>query len=91
MEASVVDLRYKMNDVLKAVDRNEEVKILYHGKLKAIIKPIVSKKKTKMEDLPFFGMYSDDSNSVEKIMSELRRRRYDFWYWCSNMGSEREF
>ena len=32
MKASVVDLRYKMNDILKALDRNEKVAILYHGK-----------------------------------------------------------
>lgn len=34
MKATVVDLRYKMNDVLKALDRNETVTILYHGKVK---------------------------------------------------------
>ena len=25
MKASVVDLRYKMNDILKALDRNEKI------------------------------------------------------------------
>ncbi len=34
MTASVVELRYKMNDVLKALNRNEDVSILYHGKVK---------------------------------------------------------
>ena len=28
MKATVVDLRYKMNDVLKALDRNEKVTVL---------------------------------------------------------------
>jgi len=37
MKANVVDLRYKMNDVLKALDRNEQVTVLYHGKVKGII------------------------------------------------------
>lgn len=32
MQASIVDLRYRMNDILKALARNEEVEILYHGK-----------------------------------------------------------
>ncbi len=27
-------LRYKMNDVVKALDRNEKVTVLYHGKIK---------------------------------------------------------
>lgn len=39
MKASIVDLRYKMNDVLKALDRNEQVTILYHGKIKGVIMP----------------------------------------------------
>ena len=34
MKATVVDLRYKMNDVLKVLDRNEKVTILYRGKVK---------------------------------------------------------
>ena len=34
MEASVVDLRYKMNDVLKALDRKEEVTNFTEGKSK---------------------------------------------------------
>ena len=32
MQATIVDLRYQMNDVLKALDRNEDVEILYRGK-----------------------------------------------------------
>ena len=36
MKASVVDLRYRINDILKAIDRNEEVTILYHGKIKGL-------------------------------------------------------
>ncbi len=39
MEASIVDLRYKMNDVLKALERNEKVTILYRGKPKGLIIP----------------------------------------------------
>ena len=34
MRANIVDLRYRMNDVLKALDRNEEVTILYYGQEK---------------------------------------------------------
>ena len=34
MKVSIVDLRYKMNNVLKALAPNEEVKILYRGKPK---------------------------------------------------------
>ena len=39
MKASVVDLRYRMKDVLKALRRRESVEILYHGKTAGIILP----------------------------------------------------
>lgn len=78
MKVSVVDLRYKMNDVLKALDRNEDVSILYHGKLKGIIKPqnAVEAKKTKIVDHPFFNM-NGSSESVEDEMNRLRGGRYE--------------
>ncbi len=78
MKATVVDLRYKMNDVLKALDRNEKVTVLYRGKVKGILVPSKEKKHTKMIEHPFFGMSSQDYNkSVSDIMDELRRPRYD--------------
>ena len=78
MKVSVVDLRYKMNDVLKALDRNEDVSILYHGKLKGIIKPqnAAEPKKTKIIDHPFFNM-NGSSESVEDEMNRLRGGRYE--------------
>jgi len=39
MRASVVDLRYKMNEVLKALDRREKVTLIYQGKVKGTIDP----------------------------------------------------
>jgi hypothetical protein len=36
MEASVVDLRYKMRDVLEALERRESVQILCHGDEKGV-------------------------------------------------------
>jgi len=32
MRASVVNLRYKMKDVLEALEKNEKVTILYHSR-----------------------------------------------------------
>lgn len=77
MKVSVVDLRYKMNDVLKALDRNEDVSILYHGKLKGVIKAqcSVTEGKTKITDHPFFNM-KDSILSVEDEMGSLRGGRY---------------
>lgn len=77
MEASVVDLRYKMNEVLKALDRNEQVTILYHGKVKGVIKPMQPKTTQKVQDHPFFGVFKPEQISVEEKMDQLRGSRYD--------------
>ncbi len=77
MKATVVDLRYKMNDVIKALERREDVTILYHGKVKGIIKPTGNDITGKVQEHPFFGMRKDEKKSVETIMSELRGSRYN--------------
>jgi hypothetical protein len=77
MKATVVDLRYKMNDVLKALDRNERVTVLYRGKEKGVLVPTREKKHLNVKEHPFFGMSSQDSKSVSDIMKELRRPRYN--------------
>lgn len=76
MRANIVDLRYKMSDVLAALNRNEEVIILYHGKEKAVIVPIRKKKIRSVKQHPFFGMLKDEEASVEEIMKDLRGDRY---------------
>ena len=75
MKASVVDLRYRMNEVLKALDRNEDVSILCRGKLKGVIKAAQGKSKRKVSDHPFFNMYKN-GGSVEELMNRLRGGRY---------------
>ena len=75
MKASVVDLRYRMNEVLKALDRNEDVSILCRGKLKGILKAIRGKSESKVADHPFYNMHGDGT-SVEEVMDQLRGGRY---------------
>lgn len=78
MKASIVDLRYKMNDVLKALERNEEVTVLYHGKIKGVIIPFKKKENQSMFNHPFFGMLSGNTNkSVPDTLNDLRKPRYD--------------
>ena len=76
MKASIIDLRYKMKDVLKALDRKEKVTILYHGKVKGVIVPVNNKKYKKVKDHPFFGMLKDNNVSVSEEMQNLRGPRY---------------
>jgi hypothetical protein len=64
MKASIVDLRYKTNDILKALDRNASVTVLYHGKIKGVIKPVREKSVLNIKDHPFFGMYRESEKTV---------------------------
>ena len=76
MKASALDLRYRMNEVLKALDRRERVSLLYHGKVKGAIVPIGGKGTVRNPDHPFFGMGATEEGSVTAVMDRLRGGRY---------------
>ena len=76
MEAKIIDLRYKMNDVLKALARNERVSIIYRGKKKGVISPDVQTSGMDIKTHPFFGMHKNETDNVEQIMDKLRGSRY---------------
>ncbi len=77
MEASIVDLRYKMKGVLQSLKRNEDVKIYYHNKLVGTLVPEHPKKtQKKLKDHAFFGMHADKKDSVESQMEQLRGGRF---------------
>ncbi len=75
MQATVVDLRYHMNDVLKALDRNEDVDILYRGKTKGVLVAKVDRTGKKVEEHTFFNMRGS-GHSVATQMDRLRGGRY---------------
>ena len=76
MNVSIVDLRYNMKDVLKALDRSEEVKVHYHGKLKALLVSCKENKhEVRIQDHPAFGMYKNRKISVQKEARALRADR----------------
>lgn len=78
MKASVVDLRYKMKDVLKALDRNEIVTVLYHGKVKGTLLPAKNENFKRIKDHPFFGMTAKTAKrSVPDELNDLRKPRYN--------------
>jgi antitoxin (DNA-binding transcriptional repressor) of toxin-antitoxin stability system len=76
MKASALDLRYRMTEVLKALERRERVSLLYHGKVKGAIVPIGEKRTVRTADHPFFGMASPANESVTVVMDLLRGGRY---------------
>ena len=77
MKASIIDLRYKTKDILKALDRNESVTVLYHGKVKGIIKPAREKSLSKVDEHPLFGMNNKYEETVIEELENLRKTRYD--------------
>ncbi len=76
MKASALDLRYRMSEVLKALERRERVSLLYHGKVKGAIVPIGRKGTVPTPDHPFFGMGVPGEDSVTAVMDRLRGGRY---------------
>ena len=79
MEASILDLRYKMKDVLNALEKNEQVTVLYRGKAKGIIVPTKSDtKKEKVSMHPFFGSsVKKEQKTVHEELEDLRGSRFD--------------
>lgn len=80
MDASIIQLRYKMRDVLKALERREKVNILYHGRVKGVLLPVKRKRNESrlcIEKHPFFRMsVSANKESVESVMNRIRKTRY---------------
>ena len=83
MNATIVDLRYRMKDVLRAIDRGETVTVLYRGKAKARLMPIssplsISDKGTpKTADQPLFGLWKDRDDLTDPAywLRSLRQPR----------------
>jgi len=77
MNATIVDLRYRMKDVLRAIDRGETVTILYRGKEKARLTPVAHESAAKTKDQPLFGMWRDRDDLADPAswVRNLRRPR----------------
>lgn len=76
MQATIVDLRYRMKQVLAALARGEEVAVVYHREKIAMIVPLRKKSKKAVLEHPFFGMLKNDEESVGRQMDKLRGGRY---------------
>jgi len=76
MKATTLDLRYRMKDILRAIDRGETVTVLYRGKEKARLVPIDSEpeKELKPSDHPAFGMWKDREDMKDPV-AYIRKMR----------------
>ena len=80
MEASVLDLRKRMREVMMAIDRHETVTLTHRGKRRAMIVPWekTRKAKVKVADLSAFGMWSDRPETVDPAayVEGIRKPRF---------------
>jgi prevent-host-death family protein len=78
MKATILDLRYRTKEVLKAVERGETVTVLYRGREKAQILPIATKNDSlKPERHKAFGLWRDreELRDVTSYVRKLRQGR----------------
>ncbi|MEI6057002.1 MAG: type II toxin-antitoxin system Phd/YefM family antitoxin [Lentisphaerota bacterium] len=79
MKANIIDFRTNSHKIIQALDRNENVELFYHGKLKAVINPVLKRNQKPVQESEFFGCLKNESESVEDMMNRVRRNpRYDF-------------
>jgi len=68
-----------MKEVLASLERREEVKILYHGKVKGIISPVGlderDRIKRRVQEHHFFGSWKTEKDT-DTILDELRGGRF---------------
>ncbi|MBN2560320.1 MAG: type II toxin-antitoxin system prevent-host-death family antitoxin [Phycisphaerae bacterium] len=81
MKASFVDLRKKSREIIRALDRNEHVTVLYRGRPKAIMRPIAHQGEhpgVKTVDHAAFGLWKDrqDLRDVPSHVRKLRQGRF---------------
>jgi len=76
MQTNAVDLRHNMKDIMRAIERQEPVTVLYHGREKAVMRAIEHADSMTVEQHPFFAM-NNDKTSVEQVMQSLRGGRFD--------------
>jgi antitoxin (DNA-binding transcriptional repressor) of toxin-antitoxin stability system len=77
VNASILDLRYRTRNILKALENRETVVVMFHGKPKGMIVPLQAAERTRVQDHPFFGMRAKEKRSVQDIMRHLRSGRHD--------------
>jgi len=75
MKASIIDLRYRMKNVLEALSRREEVLVMQRGKVRGRLIPEEGLGGIAAASHPFFGSRKKTKKSVEQVMQELRKTR----------------
>ena len=81
MHATILDLRRRMPEVLRALDRHERVTIFYRGKARAVLVPASEKPsklgRKRVVSHAAFGMWADraDLGDVSAHVRRIRKGR----------------
>jgi antitoxin (DNA-binding transcriptional repressor) of toxin-antitoxin stability system len=77
MKATVMDLRYRTKDVLRALEAREEIVLTHRGVEKGMIVPLAQERSASPSISTFaaVGMWSDDSEPVQEMVARLRKPR----------------
>ncbi len=77
MKASVMDLRYRTKEILRALEAKEEIILTHRGIEKGKITPISrpDADSTSLADHEAVGMWSDSEESVPDMISRMRKPR----------------
>jgi len=75
MKASVMDLRYRSKEILRALGENKEVILTHRGKVKGRIVPAGKQSGVSLAGHEAVGMWADQSEAVEEMVSRLRKPR----------------
>lgn len=81
MKATLLDLRRRMGNVVKALERGEDVTLLRRGKTFAVIRPAGRSRcgPKRVTDHPAFGMWTGrkDLADIGTALDRLRKGRFD--------------
>jgi antitoxin (DNA-binding transcriptional repressor) of toxin-antitoxin stability system len=77
MKASVMDLRYRTKEVLRALEANEEIVLTHRGNRKGKIVPIAaeSSERMKVASHEAVGMWADEVETVDEKLVRIRKPR----------------
>jgi antitoxin (DNA-binding transcriptional repressor) of toxin-antitoxin stability system len=77
MKASVMDLRYRTKEILRALDNGSEVTLTHRGTVKGLILPRKSRpaRSRQLSELEAVGMWADQTETVEEMVNRIRKPR----------------
>lgn len=77
MKASVLDLRYRTKEILRALDAKEEITLTHRGSEKGRIVPIEQNNEVQKSfgKHPAIGMWADSTESVPDLIARIRKPR----------------